>query len=490
MPKILLIEDDLQLAQSLKNILESDAYEGVEDYTVDITGSAADGLERARQQPYEVVVTDLHLSGGEKKASTEGLDLITTLHAAKPQLPIILMTGDETTQYAIEAIKLGAFEYILKGGQKDLFNNLLNAVSKAVASHRMMSEPVEYGDDATVKNAIIGSSRPMQQVYKDIGRLAATPVTVLIRGETGTGKELVARALHQHSDRKDQPFIAVNCAAIPGTLLESELFGHERGAFTGAEYRRIGRFEQANGGTIFLDEIGDMTTNTQAKLLRVLQEKHIQRVGGKDLIPVDMRVIAATHRDLEQAIREHKFREDLYYRLNVAAIEIPALRDRREDIPALVNHFLRRFSSELGLIIHAITPDTMTFLQQQPWSGNVRELENIVCKALLLAQSQPITTDIIRSSLSKPPSQSIPVPDQTITQYVADLLQRAVRDELQNVESALSWDVGYELYKQAIQLAAGNQVKAAKWLGVSRPTMREKLRMYGLLSRREPTDSN
>jgi DNA-binding NtrC family response regulator len=475
-PRILLIEDDLELAESLQRALEDDAYEGVEDYTVDITGAADDGLKRARQEAYDVVVTDLHLT----KDSTDGLELITALRAAKPQLPIILMTGDETARFAIEAIKLGAFEYILKGGSERLIENLLDAVTKAVANHRLTTEPVEYGGQAGAKNAIIGSSRPMQQVYKDIGRLAATPVTVLIRGETGTGKELVARALHQHSDRKDQPFIAVNCAAIPETLLESELFGHERGAFTGADVRRIGRFEQANGGTIFLDEIGDMTINTQVKLLRVLQDKQIQRVGGKDLIPVDMRVIAATHRNLEESIRDHKFREDLYYRLNVATIAIPALRDRAEDIPALVNHFLRRFGGELGLAIRAIPADTMTFLQQQPWPGNVRELENVICKAILLAQGQPISPEIIRNALGKTAPPAVAVSNPTIAGYIAELLQRTVRGELQNVEAALDWDVGYELYKQAIKLAHGNQARAAQWLGVSRPTLRAKLKAYGI----------
>ena len=234
------------------------------------------------------------------------------------------------------------------------------------------------------------------------------------------------------------------------------------------------------GGTIFLDEIGDMTINTQVKLLRVLQERTIQRVGGHDLIPVDMRVIAATHRNLEEAIREHKFREDLYYRLNVATIHLPALRHRTEDIKDLIKHFIQRFIAELGLVGASISPNAIAFLDQQPWPGNVRELENVVCKSLLLARGQIITLDIIHHAFNKPASQPTPIAGHTIPQYVADLLHRAVRGELENIESALSWDVGYELYKQAIQLAQGNQAKAAKWLGVSRPTMREKLALYGL----------
>jgi DNA-binding NtrC family response regulator len=480
MPRILLIEDDRPLAESLRGALQGEAYDGVEDYSVDIVENGDRGLALAKQQPYDVVVTDLHLSHRIEKDSTEGLAIISSLHEAKPQLPIILMTGDETTRYAIEAIKLGASEYILKGGGVHLIENLLNAIHEAVASHRKMSEPVEIGDASTTKHAIIGSSRAMQQVYKDIGRFAATPVTVLIHGETGSGKELVARALQQHSDRKDQPFIAVNCAAIPETLLESELFGHERGAFTGAEVRRIGRFEQAHGGTIFLDEIGDMTTNTQVKLLRVLQERTIQRLGGKDIIPVDIRVIAATHRNLEQMIHDHKFREDLYYRLNVATIQLPPLRDRTEDIASLAQHFLKQFSAELGLPLCPIDAAAIAFLQHQTWPGNVRELENVVCKAVLLARNQTITPEIIRNSLGKtvPPTGASVNP--SIADYIAGLLQRTIRGELENVEAALDWDVGHELYKQAIALAHGNQARAARWLGVSRPTFRAKLKAYGL----------
>ena len=282
-----------------------------------------------------------------------GLELIRELHAAKPRLPIILITGHGTTETAIEATKLGAYDYMLKPLELPEF---LELVGKAVTSSRLMTEPVDLGPPGATRDALVGTSRAMQAIYKEIGRVASKPVNVLIRGETGTGKELIARALYQHSDRAKAPFIAINCAAIPETLLESELFGHERGAFTGAENRRIGRFEQADHGTIFLDEIGDMTPGTQIKLMRVLQERCLQRLGGKETIPVDVRVLAATNRDLEAAIQHKQFREDLYYRLSVVVIHLPPLRQRKEDIPELVKYFLRKYAAELGVAdpsIHA-----------------------------------------------------------------------------------------------------------------------------------------
>ena len=339
-----------------------------------------------------MVITDLRLPG------LNGLELVRQLHAAQPRLPIILVTAFGTTKTAIEATKFGAYDYLLKPFDMP---ELLELVRKAAESNRLMSEPVALGEAGAAQDALVGHSAAMQAIYKEIGRVATKPVNVLIRGETGTGKELIARAIYQHSDRANAPFVAINCAAIPETLLESELFGHERGAFTGAEARRIGRFEQANHGTIFLDEIGDMTLGTQVKLMRVLQEKCLQRLGGKETTPVDVRVIAATHRDLETAIREKQFREDLYYRLSVVVITLPPLRQRREDIPELVRYFLQKHGPELGNPQPSIHPEAMDFLQAQPWPGNVRELENVVRKALLLAQSYTINLDHVRAALNK-----------------------------------------------------------------------------------------
>src|SRR5687767_8936741 len=268
----------------------------------------------------------------------------------------------------------------------------------------------------------------MQNIYKEIGRVAATPVTVLIRGETGTGKELIARAIYQHSNRASKPFIAVNCAAIPETLLESELFGHERGSFTGAHARRIGRFEQADGGTLFLDEVGDLSPNTQAKLLRVLQERHITRLGGDAPIAIDVRVLAATHRNLESAIADREFREDLFYRLSVVSITLPSLRERREDIPALTKYFIQRFAGEIGIESPSIQTEALTLLQSQDWPGNVRELENVVRQALILARPFGISSEHIQQVLGK--SRKPRPSDQSHASYVSDLLARAERGEI------------------------------------------------------------
>jgi DNA-binding NtrC family response regulator len=434
------------------------------------------GLAQAKEQRFDVVLTDLKMPG------LSGLELVEQLHAAKPKLPIIVVTAFGTTETAIEATKLGAYDYLLKPFD---MAELLDLVAKSVACNRLMSEPVEMGEAQSNQSAIIGNSRAMQAVYKEIGRVAATAVTVLIRGETGTGKELVARAIYQHSSRAAQPFIAVNCAAIPETLLESELFGHDRGAFTGAHARRIGRFEQADRGTIFLDEIGDLSLNTQVKLLRVLQEKYIQRVGGNEKIPVDVRVLAATHRDLESALKENeasrtfRFREDLFYRLSGVTITLPPLSQRPEDIPDLVKYFMQRSSSEVGVDAPSIQPEAIVFLQSQVWPGNVRELENVVRQALLLARNYPIGLEHAQEAYART-RKSVLVSDQTIAGYFSELLTKAQRGEVEGVHAKMIEEMERELFARAIQLAQGNQAKAARWLGVTRTTMREKLIHFGL----------
>ena len=461
---IILIEDDPGIASALQNVLTA------EGYAVTHAKRGDDGLAQARQQPCDLVITDLKLPG------LSGLELIAQLHAAKPKLPIIMMTAHGTTETAIEAMKLGACEYLVKPFEAD---ELLDLAAATVASSRRMSESVEIGVAKTAQRAIVGNSRVMQNIYKEIGRVAATPVTVLIRGATGTGKELIARALYQHSDRADKPFIAVNCAAIPETLLESELFGHERGSFSGAHTRRIGRFEQAQGGTIFLDEIGDLAPNTQAKLLRVLQEKSFQRLGGDEVIRVDVRVLAATHRDLEAAIQEKEFREDLLYRLSVVTITLPPLSERVEDIPELVKFFIGRYAKELGLETSSIQSEAISWLQTQRWPGNVRELENVVRRAMLVARPFAISLEHVQQVVNrdrKPASTE----SQTHAVYISELLAQVQRGEAENVYTKMIADLEPELFKQAIQLASGNQAKAARWLGVTRLKMREKLIEFGL----------
>jgi len=462
--RILLIEDDTSAANALRRVLAAEGHQ------VFCEARGDSGLARAQSDEMDVVITDLRLPG------LNGLELVRQLHSAKPRLPIILMTAHGTTETAIEATKLGAYDYLVKPFEME---ELLDLVERAVATSRLMTQPVEMGDVASVGNALIGNGRLMQNIYKEIGRVAAKPVPVLIRGETGTGKELIARAIYQHSDRSKAPFVAVNCAAIPETLLESELFGHERGAFTGADVRRIGRFEQASGGTLFLDEIGDMSIGTQAKLLRVLQEKYIHRLGGKEPITIDTRVIAATHRDLETALREKQFRDDLYYRLNVVVIKVPSLQQRTEDIPNLVTHFMQRYGGEFGIEAPSIQPEAIQFLQQQPWPGNVRELENVVRQALLLAGKYTISLDHVRQVMAKM-RDAASASNQSIVAGIGEYLDRAQRGEMERVHARVIEEVERELFAQAIHKAQGNQARAARWLGVSRITMREKLQLFGL----------
>jgi nitrogen regulation protein NR(I) len=461
--RVLIVEDDPGTAESLRQVLED------EGHVVIAAATGEQGLALAERKNCDVVLTDLKLP------DVSGLEIVKRLRAVQARLPIILMTAHGTTDIAIEATRHGAFDYLLKPFEMPA---MLHAIQQALAATRLTSQPVEIGNAIAGRDAIIGNSRVMQEIYKEIGRVASTALTVLIRGETGTGKELVARAIYQHSNRVDKPFIAVNCAAIPETLLESELFGHEKGAFTGADARRIGRFEQADGGTIFLDEIGDMRPNTQAKLLRVLQEKKIQRLGGRDGLQIDVRVLAATHRDLEAAMREKEFREDLFFRLNVVVIEIPPLRKRPEDIPDTIRYFLARYGAELGLKEPSIQPEALRFLQQQPWRGNVRELENAVRKALLMARGYPISVD--EASRACAGSASADISGESLASYVSELLASASRREMANVHATLIEAAERELFTQAIQLAQGNQAKAARWLGVSRLTMREKLSRFGL----------
>jgi DNA-binding NtrC family response regulator len=485
--KVLIVEDEPGFAAILKRSLEREG--GI---SVELAGTFDEGLEQAKSGKFEVVLTDLYLQ------SDTALELIVRLRGFNPHLPVIIMTAKHTTETAIEATKYGAYEYFPKPDALDFEDRsglnfqwvaeLSDMIEAAAGGYRLTAK-VGLPDDTiilskeAVDDRMVGRSRRMQEVFKAIGRAAATDMTVLIRGETGTGKELAARAVYSHSLRCRQPFVIINCAAIPENLLESELFGHEKGAFTDAHARRVGRFEQADGGTIFLDEIGDMSFPLQRKLLRVLQEKTIERVGGKQTIRVDVRVIAATHRNLELAVQENEFRADLYYRLNVAAINLPALRERPEDMRGLVLHFLNKHGVELGSAEPSITDEAVQLLQKQSWPGNVRQLRNVLRKALLLARGLVISPEVIREALAQmtPPRPAV---DQTFPEYVSQLLNRANSSGLENVRETLIEMSDRELYAQAIDRAKGDQTKAARWLGVSRPTMLEKLRKFGL----HPTD--
>ncbi len=462
---ILLIEDDASLAENLCDVLTE------EGFRVRVCTRGDEGLRRASNEECDVVLTDLRLPG------MSGLDLVQQLHDTQPLLPVVLMTAHGTIETAIETTKLGAYDYLQKPFEMP---ELLGVLRRAVEAGRLMREPVTLPNaPVESRSALVGTSRAMQEVCKEIGRIAAKPVTVLIRGETGTGKELIARAIYQHSLRAKAPFIAINCAAIPENLLESELFGHERGAFTGADQRRIGRFEQANKGTLFLDEIGDLPPETQVKLLRVLQQQTFQRVGGTEAIAVNVRVIAATHRNLEAMIRAEKFREDLFHRLNVVCLQLPPLRERREDIPLLVEHFLRKYAGDFGVERPAISAEAMAVLQSDPWPGNVRELENMTRRLLLAARGLSISTEAVRQTLAARSAEPVPLGNR-FSSYASELLARAQKGELQDAHARMLAAAESEILTQAIVLAQGNQARAARWLGLSRFTLREKLKQLGL----------
>lgn len=438
---------------------------------VEVAEDGEQGLKRATSGDFDAVITEYRLPG------VGGLQVIATLRARSPRLPVLLTTGMRDGDVAIRAIKGGAYDFLPKPLDGE---ELISVLDEAVTAARQMAKPVEIGRVNQESDPLIGKSRAMARVYRELAKIASTPVTVLIRGETGTGKELIARAVYQHGHRAHKPFIAVNCAAIPEHLLESELFGHEKGAFTGAVSTRIGRFEQAHGATLFLDEIGDMDMQLQSKLLRVLQERRIQRVGGRDDIPVDVRFIAATHRNLEDMIRKGEFREDLYYRLNVASITLPPLRERTDDIPLLVDFFLGRYAEEFDLGKAAIAPQAVRFLEKQTWPGNVRQLQNILRKALLKRRGYTMTEEDFRELLAESAAPQGRQYAETFPELTRTVLRRAMDGEIPGAYAEMLRVMEKELLGAAIELSNGNKAKAARWLGLSRLTLREKLQQYGL----------
>src|SRR3954454_11984839 len=378
MSKLLLVDDEADVQYSFQRIFDSPEIE------LKTASSGEEGLKMVPDFKPDLVIMDVRMGG------ITGLETLRRMRQMDSKLLVILMTAYGTTQTAIEAMKLGAYDYLLKPFDvpklKEIVSGALKAASdmRQVVSYQPLLEKEDY------ELGIVGRSEPMQQVFKLIGQLAGSDATALITGESGTGKELVARAIYHHGNRSQQAFLAVNCAAIPEQLLESELFGHERGSFTGATLQRIGKFEQCNRGTIFLDEIGDMTPATQTKILRVLQSGTFERVGGNQPIKVDVRIIAATNRPLEQAVAKGQFREDLFYRLNVVRVHMPALRERRDDIRLLVNYFLKKFAKHQKQLLKSISPQALAALEKYHWPGNVRELENVIRRALVVAKGDAI----------------------------------------------------------------------------------------------------
>ena len=467
MNTILIIDDDDQLRRSFERLL------GEEGYEVKSVPSGEAGLKVVQVQVPDLVILDMRLPG------MNGFDTFQAIHEIEPKLPVIIMTAYGTTETAIEATKRGAFDYILKPFD---IPEMLSVIGQALEASRFMRSPIAMDGtpDGTAGEAIIGRSKAMQDVFKSIGRVSSTDATVLIRGESGTGKELVARAVYQHSSRESKPFLVINCVAIPETLLESELFGYEKGAFTGAAHRRVGKIEQANRGTIFLDEIGDMPFNIQAKILRLLQEKSIERLGGKEMIPVDVRIIAATNRDLETALAKGDFREDLYYRLKVVTIWLPPLRERPGDLPLLTSYLLAHFTSEMGIDNPGITNGALDVLEHYPWPGNVRELANTIQKALIFSRGAPISPEDITQAFQgggRPGGTGPEHSDLAVRQWVREML--ISRDEEKKFDSCMD-QIAKTIVSEALSLTGGNRSQAAKLLGLSRPTLHSKIEKYHL----------
>ena len=467
MAHLLLIDDDaVFVPQQVRQAFPAPTYRVV------VAQNGNHGVELVRRAPPDVVLLDLHL------ADRPGLDVYRSIRAIDARIPVIFIATAKTAEAAIETVKHGAFDYLHK--PLDL-GQLQRVVTDALEVARMRL-PVRLAETPSfpeADGAMLGASPRMLDIYKAIGRVAAQDVTVLITGESGTGKELVARAIYQHSSRSTAPFLALNCAAIPENLLESELFGHERGAFTSADRRRIGKFEQCNGGTVLLDEIGDMPLALQAKILRLLQDQTFERLGGNETIRTDVRLIASTHRDLRVRAAEDKFRPDLYYRLGVFTIHLPPLRDRLEDLPILVSHYLRRFSTELGREVREIAPEALARLRAYSWPGNIRELQSVLRQALLRASGTVLLPAFLPelSGIALPGRPSAPA-DPTFD------LERFIRTRLAPATHDLSAETHREvdrlLMTLALEYTHGNHRDASRLLGISRQTMRVKLRALGL----------
>jgi two-component system, NtrC family, response regulator AtoC len=457
--QVLIVDDEPNLRKILSAQLTRDGYD------VLTAEDGEQGLQVLREHHIDLVVTDL------KMPKVDGMTLLKRALEEDPELPVVLITAHGTIDTAVEALKTGAFDFVTKPFDKDEVRQI---VAKALKTRELR------GHDATpasgsARFGIIGMSPGIAELYAILERVADTPTTVLITGESGTGKELVARALHEHSSRKDKPFIKVNCAAIPKELIESELFGYERGAFTGAVASKPGRFELANGGTLFLDEIGEIPIEMQVKLLRSLQESEFERVGGIKTIRVDVRLVAATNRDLKKLIAVGNFREDLFYRLNVVPIRLPALRERTGDIPALVEHFLAKFNDRLRKRVEGVETDAMDLLVQYPWPGNIRELENVVERAVLFCDTHQLhVSDLPPEVRGIPAMANVPLPEADLQAALAS--EGGLKEHVKVAMSRLE----KELVSRALQQTSGNVTHAARLLKISRKGLQLKMKELGL----------
>jgi len=437
--RLLIVDDELSVRDSLGKWFQEEGYDVV------TAESASDALTRLAESKWDAALVDIKMHG------TDGIELQKRMHEVDPELIVIMMTGYASVETAVAALKNGAYDYVTKPLDPDEISHL---VKKALAHKKTEEENVRLREtvaEVARPEDIVGQSTAMNRVFDAIETVGPTDATVLITGESGTGKELVARAIHHASPRKFHPLVVIHCGALTETLLESELFGHEKGAFTGAQYRKKGKFEIAEGGTVFLDEIGDISLKTQTDLLRVLQEREIVRVGSNQPIKVDFRCVAATNKDLEKTIEEGKFRPDLFYRLNVFRIELPPLRERHDDIPILVNHFVHKFSQQMNKKISRVSPGAMNLLQQQPWAGNVRELENAIERAMVVAQEPEIRESDFVFKIAAAPNGT------------PKSLEEIERAHILHTLEAVKW----------------NQTRAAEILQIDRVTLHHKLKKYG-----------
>lgn len=468
--RILVADDEQSIAWVLAKALNK------KGFIVDTVTDGFAAKAQAKRGDYDMAILDIKMPG------ISGLDLLSEFRQQYPEMMVIIMTAESTMKNAVEAMRLGAYDYLTKPFDLDALDAIiLKAQNASSATAEMKRLKKELKDHYQLDRTIIGKSQPMQDIYKLLGRVAPTDVSVLITGESGTGKELVARAIHYNSPRLGKDFLALNCAAIPGELLESELFGHEKGAFTGATDRKIGKFEQASGGTLFLDEIGDMPLDLQAKLLRVLQEKEITRTGGNNSIAVDVRIVAATNQNLEEQVRDRQFREDLYYRLNVVPINIPPLRQRRSDIPLLVDYFIPRAQQELNVQTQGCTKEAMELLMQHDWPGNIRELENSLRRAALLSTDALLTPEDFPGLKSKGGTAEV---DESLEALIAKKLRNSFAQmdvqELNNLYEMVMHQMERPLIKIILEKTRSNQVRAAEILGINRNTLRKKIQILDI----------
>jgi DNA-binding NtrC family response regulator len=478
MAKLLVIDDEPNIRFSIEQVFDCS------DLQVIGAETAEDGLRLASDEAPDVILLDIKLG------NRSGLEVFHDLRRIDPKCLVIFITGFGTAETAIEAMKLGAYDYLVKPLDA---TQIQKVVEQACQISRLMHVPaiVEEGERPEEKpERLIGSGSAMRTVCKQIGRVAAQDVNVLILGESGTGKELVARAIYHHSRRSRAPFLAINCAAIPESLLESELFGHERGAFTGAEQCRIGKFEQCHGGTLLLDEVGDMSPHTQAKILRLLQEQCFERIGGNDTIAADVRILAATNQNLEQLIEDGRFRKDLFYRLRGVTISLPPLRDRREDIPELAHYFLYRFNRQLGTTVQSISPEAVEILQQYPWPGNVRELQSVIRESLIVSAGPSIVPEFLPAELYQAasseaePEADNPLPLDTDFQSLGALVDEVFAKGDSDVYRRVREQFDRLIIVRAMHQAGGNQNRAAEILGISRVTLRAKLRAMRMVAQK------